>query len=334
MAEVKQIEESKVALDIMANDDFKLDLTALLKSRYPLFYITTNEERRFLKFMEHYCKVKGYECFIWDCYKGLINLMTQEQVAGTESTARQADNILEYIIQESHSYINNKEGIENKKKEGTRGYIYILLDYFHFIGENVEIERRLKEISNIDGIYTTIITGPFYQTTPVLENLIPFIEFPFPNKQEIKNALWEITNSTLNSIPGIEKKTKKLEEELINSVSGLTLMESQTAFAKSLVRYKGWHMPTILKEKRQIVQKSGILEFCDSSLTIEDVGGLHNLIDWIKSRKECFSVEAEKYGLRKPRGLLTIGASGCVLADTKIRIKKISEEGKYKINEK
>ncbi|HUS51288.1 MAG TPA: hypothetical protein VMZ91_14060, partial [Candidatus Paceibacterota bacterium] len=57
--ESKELQDSRDTLKIMANDTFKRDITAYLRSRYPLFFITTNEEKRLLQFLDHYSKVEG-----------------------------------------------------------------------------------------------------------------------------------------------------------------------------------------------------------------------------------------------------------------------------------
>jgi len=326
-------QDSQDALKVMANDKFKMDFSTLLKTRYPLFYVTTNEERRFLRFLDHFCRVRGYQCHIWDCFRGLVDLDSGEITGGVDDAIKEPIAILDHILNEGKNYINNKEAVQKKRDDGIRGVIYVLLDYSAFIEENPDIERRLKAISNLEGIVSTIITGPCYKSTPSLENLIPLLDFPYPNKEEIKSALWELVNSVSDKISDIKKKTEKREEDLINSVSGLTLMEAQTAFAKSIVCHKNWDIPTILEEKKQIISKSGILDFYDNVISIDQIGGLKNLINWIKQRRNCFSREAEKYGLQKPRGLLTIGLPGCVLENTKIKIKKIKNEGKHIIYE-
>jgi len=124
-----------------------------------------------------------------------------------------------------------------------------------------------------------------------------------------------------------------MEEDLVNSVSGLTLLETQTAFSKSIVLNRGWNIKTLLQEKKQIISKNGMLEFYDKTVDISQIGGLKNLKKWIVDRQHCFSDEAKAYGLPTPKGFLTIGLPGCVLGDTKIKIKKISEVGKYDIFE-
>jgi SpoVK/Ycf46/Vps4 family AAA+-type ATPase len=66
---------------------------------------------------------------------------------------------------------------------------------------------------------------------------------------------------------------------------------------------------------------------------MNDVGGLKNLVEWLKLRKMAFYSDAEEYGLSSPRGVMFVGTTGCVLRDTKIKIKKISNKGKHIVYE-
>ena len=326
---------SEATLKEMCTDKFKFDFTNLLRSRYPLFYITHNEEKRLVQFLKHFCIAKGYECALWDSYNGLIKLSNGEEIAGgNEDLKNNPLAILDHIITEGRAFEQKKTSVQEKKDKGCNGVIYVLLDFFNFIQPNPDIERRLVAISNLNTIVTTVCTGPYYQSTDAIQNILPVMEFPFANKNEIRHALHDVVRGAVKKIPDIEKKTKVMEEELIGAVAGLTLQEAQTAFSKSLVSGHDWDIPYILEEKKQLISKSGMLEYFDKTVSMEDVGGLKNLITLIKERKQCFSEEAEEYGLKKPRGLLTIGMPGCVVADTKITVKKISKEGNHKIYEK
>jgi ATP-dependent 26S proteasome regulatory subunit len=305
-------EVSEASLAEMCTDEFKNAFTMNLRSRYPLFYITTNEERRMVQFLDHYCRVKGYDCYLWNCYDGLSNIKDGSEVTSTSDDLKNNPMaILDYIISAGSNYSKSKSSVDEKKGDGVNGVLFILLDYFRFIEENPDIERRFKSISNLNSIVCTICTGPHYKSTDVIENLMPVIDFPLPNKKEIRHALYDVVRGAEKRIPEIPRKTKLIEEELINSVSGLTLMEAQTAFSKSLVAHHDWDLHTMLEEKKQIISKSGMLDYYDANVSMDDIGGLKNLTNWIKSRKQCFSQEAEDYGLQKPRGLLTIGMPGC-----------------------
>ena len=303
---------SEATLEEMCSDKFKNDFTNMLRCRYPLFYVSHNEEKRLIQFLTHFCKVKGYECFLWDSYNGLVSLASGESVAGlTEDLKNNPLAILDHIITEGRAFEKKKTSVQEKKEKGTNGILYVLLDYFNFIQPNPDIERRFVALSNLNTIVTTICTGPYYQATDVIENILPMMEFPYANKKEIRHALYDVVRGAERKIPDIAKRTKVIESELIDCVTGLTLQEAQTAFSKSLVSCHDWDIPYILEEKKQLISKSGMLEYFDKPVSMEDVGGLKSLIEWIKDRKKCFSAEAEAYGIRKPRGLLTIGMPGC-----------------------
>ena len=326
---------SEKTLEEMCTDKFKRDFTNMLRSRYPLFYITHNEEPRLIRFLDHYCRVKGYECFCWDACNGLSSLASGNEVGGTsEDLKNNPIAILDYIKGEAKAYEKKKTSVKEKKDKNVNGILYVLLDYYHFIQPNPDVERRLKDLANLSSIVTTIFTGPFYQATDVTENILPVIDFPLANKKEIRHALHDVVRGAESRIPDIVNKTKGMEEELINAVTGLTLQEAQTALSKSLVDDHKWDIDLILEEKQQIIKKSGNLEYFNSPVSMDDVGGLKNLTRWIGERKKGFSEEAAAYGLKKPRGLLTIGMPGCVTSETKIKIKKISKKGNLKIYEK
>ncbi|MCC8190760.1 MAG: AAA family ATPase, partial [Planctomycetes bacterium] len=66
-----------------------------------------------------------------------------------------------------------------------------------------------------------------------------------------------------------------------------------------------------LQEKRQIIRKSGLLDFCDVDVGFRDVGGMDNLKDWLIKRRLAFTDKATSYGLPPPGGVLLLGVQGC-----------------------
>ena len=67
----------------------------------------------------------------------------------------------------------------------------------------------------------------------------------------------------------------------------------------------------MLAEKEQIVRKEGILEFRRPDVSFDDVGGLDRLKAWFTGRREAFSPEGQRFGLRLPRGVVLVGVPGC-----------------------
>jgi hypothetical protein len=51
----------------------------------------------------------------------------------------------------------------------------------------------------------------------------------------------------------------------------------------------------LLEEKAQLVRKSGTLEFVRQRISLDDIGGLENLKEWLETRALAFSTEAKKF---------------------------------------
>src|SRR5690606_6738240 len=67
----------------------------------------------------------------------------------------------------------------------------------------------------------------------------------------------------------------------------------------------------VMDEKRQVVRKSGLLEFFPVDQGLADVGGLDALKVWLQRRQRAFGEAARAFGLPEPRGLLLLGVQGC-----------------------
>ncbi|MCB5255514.1 MAG: AAA family ATPase, partial [Candidatus Cloacimonetes bacterium] len=66
----------------------------------------------------------------------------------------------------------------------------------------------------------------------------------------------------------------------------------------------------LLDQKKQIIQRNDLLEYYDATTTMDSVGGLLYLKEWLKKRKKTFSEEARNLGIQEPKGLLVFGVPG------------------------
>jgi SpoVK/Ycf46/Vps4 family AAA+-type ATPase len=103
-------------------------------------------------------------------------------------------------------------------------------------------------------------------------------------------------------------------QRLLQAALGLTLGEAENVFAKIIVkeqRLSGEDVHEVLAEKQQIIRKSGLLEYCATTETFSQVGGLAVLKDWLNKRAAAFTDEARAFGLPAPKGILMLGVQGC-----------------------
>jgi len=145
-----------------------------------------------------------------------------------------------------------------------------------------------------------------------LDKEMPVLDMPLPDRKILQTVLNDCISVANESGLEIKIENDLIGLDLVNSTMGLTVMEANVAYNKAIHVYKALgneQIPFILNEKKQIIKRSGILEFIDPGE--HEVGGLSKLTGWLDTRKEAFTSGAEDYGLEYPRGILLLGFPGC-----------------------
>jgi AAA+ superfamily predicted ATPase len=267
---------------------FISEFNLLLKARYPLIYITTLEEDRLEYTLRRLIKINGNRgMYIWDFIEGYFNNPSNTSIA--KRNPLQALEFIEKITPETPS-------------------IFILKDFNRFLTD-ISISRKLRNLIRALKTQpkTLVIIASEVIIPEEFSDLVTIIEFKLPQRSEIRHEL----NRLICSIN--QNLDQQLLENLISSCQGLSLERIRRVLSKILVSNKiidKRSLKLILKEKRQIIRQTQILEFCLSTKKISDIGGLENLKEWLIQRAKSFSEKAKNYGLPAPRGLLLIGVQG------------------------
>ena len=115
--------------------------------------------------------------------------------------------------------------------------------------------------------------------------------------------------------PNIEVDVSpEAREQLLKAALGLTLTEAENVFAKIMIsggRLTDADIHAVYAEKKQIIRKSGLLEYYEPEVGFEHVGGLDLLKAWLRTRALAFTERAREYGLPNPRGVFMLGVQGC-----------------------
>jgi ATP-dependent 26S proteasome regulatory subunit len=189
----------------------------------------------------------------------------------------------------------------------------VLLKDFHLALNDSLVKRRLRDLSiALRRTYISVfLLAPVLVLPPELEKEITVIDVPLPTVEEIGEMLDRVIE-TVKDNPNVDVSlTPEQREMLLKAAAGLTLMEAENVFARSLVQKRRLDVEVVLWEKEQIIRKSGILEYYRATEAFENVGGLDLLKDWIRKRTRAFTDEAQRFGLPAPKGVLLIGVQGC-----------------------
>ena len=104
--------------------------------------------------------------------------------------------------------------------------------------------------------------------------------------------------------------------ELAVAFKGLTEFEINNLLALSYAddgELTRRDLRLIFDQKQQMIKKAGILEMIPLKETIDDIGGLENLKEWLVKKAKVFKNinDAQKYGVDMPKGVLIAGVPGC-----------------------
>jgi SpoVK/Ycf46/Vps4 family AAA+-type ATPase len=286
------------------------ELDYLVRARYPFVAVETYEEARVLSVMRKIAatSVPEKQLYVWNCSRGLwrIELATGTEIQNREwKDVKQPQRILTWI--EEQSCPPNRDGLMA---------IYVLQDFQMFIGKNPAVDRQIKDlVTGLQGNKATVIvTGTAVSVPPDLEKHITLIDFPLPDRAVLKAAIEEV----LRKMPKLEKPVPvDLDETqkaaLVEASTGLTVTETRNALGKAAVkkaRLDTSAIEIVTSEKKQIIRKSGILEFYAADESLADIGGLDLLKRYIEERDGWWSEEAQAFGMDYLKGIVLIGIPG------------------------
>ncbi|MEB3197284.1 MAG: AAA family ATPase [Candidatus Sericytochromatia bacterium] len=258
------------------------ELETLIRARYPLIYLVTPEEERALATLGALAEQMGRDLHRWSCVQGWGDAGTRDPLSALE-------------------YVRLASG---------RG-IYVLCDLHPFFS-NATVVRKLRELAQAlkQTPKSLLVLGAVVNLPAELVSDVVIVDFELPDASLIQEMVGQAAH-----LAGRPLKLDHLEmERLLGAARGLTAGEFANGLARALVRHGALDarvISVIIEEKRQVVRKTGLLEFVQPEGALDEVGGLSLLKEWLRKRGRAFGRPARDFGLPEPRGLLLVGAPGC-----------------------
>ncbi len=278
-----------------------------IKSRYRILYVRGSEENRIINAFKLIAKSEGYDLYQWDCSRGMLNAFSKQQIAGKNNDIHEsAEAALHHIVEQAKS---DNESMAESATVPTGGHIYMLLDFHHEL-DSPTIERLFKEFASFSSISHIVIVSPTFVCPIALDKEFTLIDFPPPSRAEVKLSLDKMIKQIPVKFPKALKAARDNMENILHATTGLTIAESENAYAKALIKTKNFDIPSIIEEKEQIIRRGGILECRSPRYTFDQVGGLGELKDWLQLRRLAFEDSAREFGLDAPKGVLLVGIPG------------------------
>jgi hypothetical protein len=151
---------------------------------------------------------------------------------------------------------------------------------------------------------------------PELARVVTVLRLGTPTREQYYTFVKQVLRDLHQRTPVEVRLSSEDITKLLNQLSGLTFFEVKKVLTKIFVEDHGFHSAGIAKvadAKREIIERSGVLEYFTAEETIAEVAGLTQLKAWLAKRKLAFSEpeKARTFGLTPPKGILLAGVQGC-----------------------
>ena len=201
------------------------------------------------------------------------------------------------------------------KDDGYEHAMFIVLKDVHSQLDKPEIVSLLKYIAERNLYNENYNASVFIVSSKLcipdeLEDLITVFDMPLPSVSEIRNIMVNFTKDLEIDV------TDDVLSEIALSFKGLN--EFQVKQILNLAYQDGGCLDfddkrLILSQKEQLIKKAGLLEMIPVNESIEDIGGLENLKEWLYKKERIFNQldKAIKFGVDIPKGIMIVGMPGC-----------------------
>ena len=193
---------------------------------------------------------------------------------------------------------------------------YIILRDIQDIIDTTEVKTVLQLMALrrlYDPTYnTTIIIVSGIQKVPTeLKQFVSFLDMGYPDEDEINSLIDEHVE-----VNGYENFDDDDRQKLMPSLKGLTAFEIDRMLDMAMSSngtLSAEDREMINRHKKQMVKNSGVLELIDTPESLDSIGGLDALKNYLKIKAKVLQhlPEAQKAHVTVPKGVFIIGMPGC-----------------------
>ena len=193
---------------------------------------------------------------------------------------------------------------------------YIILRDIQDIIDTTEVKTVLQLMALrrlYDPTYnTTVIIVSGIQKVPTeLKQFVSFLDMGYPDEDEINSLIDEHVE-----VNGYENFDDDDRQKLMPSLKGLTAFEIDRMLDMAMSSngtLSAEDREMINRHKKQMVKNSGVLELIDTPESLDSIGGLDALKNYLKIKAKVLQhlPEAQKAHVTVPKGVFIIGMPGC-----------------------
>ena len=272
------------------------DLELLIRANHPLIVLESDEPERADALVRWVADRLTLPFVGWDPHRGLYR---PDLPAFSSEGSSDPGKCLDYI-------------------RGARAETLYFLDGFAPRLHDDLIAHKLAQIAHqlSDHRGAVVLSAHAVDLPPPLQRLATVLKLAAPSAEQYFDFVKKLLEDLRRRLPIRVQLKGEQVNRLIAGLHGLTLFEVKKVLTKVIVEdgaFTAEDIPRIAAAKKEIIERSGVLEYFAAEERMSEVAGLATLKDWLVKRKAAFTEpeRAQRFGLTPPRGILLLGVQGC-----------------------
>ncbi|GAB6078948.1 AAA family ATPase [Hydrogenobaculum acidophilum] len=282
-------------MELTKNDIYKRLLENINSDSYKLFYLRTTEEFETFDIVKRLAKEKSKRVYTYDIANGL-DCQEDNKIGllGADSK-RDLKFVLSWLLKNAKNafvvFFDINRLLEND--------IVTLRAFRNYLNKIIEEDIWIKNfvisphIGLPDEVYIDALA----------------LDVPLPTRSEIE----EIVDLFFQNV-GAFNYNSNIKSQFVEALLGMRTIDiiNVMKYAVSDEKLDEEDIKTIIEVKRQMMKKDSMLDFINSDESINNVGGMENLKEWLNHKKTIIQnlQEARDYGVDIPKGILIFGLPG------------------------
>ena len=148
---------------------------------------------------------------------------------------------------------------------------------------------------------------------PVIKAYSTPLDLSLPDEEEINEFIIKTLKEIHRSTPIETAISARGMRAIVRNLRGLTRRQVRQIIHDTIAddrRFDDDDINRIMAGKRRMLKEDGLLEYIQTPLTMDEIGGMKNLKKWLVHRKNAFKKDATDFGIIPPRGVLMLGVQG------------------------
>lgn len=271
-------------------------LEELFLARHPLVAVQTFEEEYVLSVLGEMAVERELDLWLWTATEGLRDgLVTGGRAIPDTDHAAAA---LYWVLQQPEQ----------------RAALYVFCDLSGYLKDERTLRCLREAVDHVARAGGQVILLDHADTLPSIITARATRFTPsLPDEQEIESIIRN-TIRAQNEQRRIDVHLNRDElRTIVRNLQGLSRRQARQVILDAVCvdcRFDASDINQMLARKRQAIGGDGVLDYVESPVALEQIGGLNRLKAWLGRRQECMSDAAAAFGITPPRGILLLGVQG------------------------